>query len=90
MKVLYGGLFDFSVSLNQTSWFRVFVDRLRFGFELENFKECHNVHKTLDYNKEGVSHDQVPAGARSCVTTNILVLVSVIHMAAYSSLTHNY
>ena len=33
MKV--GGSFDFSVSLNQTNWSRVFVERLRFGFELD-------------------------------------------------------
>ena len=34
---VYGGLFDFSVSLNQTNWFIVVsVERLRFGFELDN------------------------------------------------------
>ena len=32
----FGGLFDFIVSLNQTNWFRVFFERLRFGFELDN------------------------------------------------------
>ena len=32
---VYGGLFDFSVSLNQTNWFRVFVERLRFSFDLD-------------------------------------------------------
>ena len=32
----FGGLFDFIVSLNQTNWFRVFVERLSFGFRLDN------------------------------------------------------
>ena len=35
-RLLGERLFDFSVSLNQTNWFRVFVERLRFGFELDN------------------------------------------------------
>ena len=29
-------LFELGVSLNQTNWFRVFFERLRFGFELDN------------------------------------------------------
>ena len=41
--VALGGLFDFNVSLNQTNWFRVFVDMLRFGFELENLPVRHHI-----------------------------------------------
>ena len=32
-----GQLFEFSVSLNLTNWFRVFIERLRFGSEVENY-----------------------------------------------------
>ena len=47
---VYGGLFDFSVSHNQTNWFIVSVERLRFGFELDIISSYNKTKRSAHFN----------------------------------------